>query len=60
MTESATANGSAPRREIPPAGARGSVKLICAWCGAIIKDGPGPISHGICDPCAASFNEPEE
>jgi hypothetical protein len=27
-------------------------ELICAWCGATKREGPGPASHGICDPCA--------
>ena len=28
------------------------MKIICAWCGAIIKDGTEEIvSHGICRPC---------
>lgn len=31
----------------PPA-----IKTVCAWCGAVIHDGPGvPVSHGICAPC---------
>jgi len=25
---------------------------ICAWCGKTKREGPGPASHGICDPCA--------
>ncbi len=28
------------------------MKLVCAWCKKIIKDGPPePVSHGICDTC---------
>lgn len=27
-------------------------QLVCAWCGAVKREGPGPASHGICDPCA--------
>ncbi len=35
----------------PPA----AIKTVCAWCGTVLKDGPGvPVSHGICQPCAAS------
>ena len=26
--------------------------LICAWCGFLIRKGVGPVSHGICRPCA--------
>ena len=37
------------------------MKTVCAWCGAIIKEGTGnpnePVSHGMCDTCA---NQPEE
>jgi len=29
------------------------VKVICAWCKAVIVDGPPhPVSHGICAECA--------
>lgn len=27
-------------------------KVVCAWCGKLLKDGKEPISHGICEPCA--------
>jgi len=27
------------------------MKIICAWCGKTLEDGPPPISHGICDEC---------
>ena len=29
------------------------MKVVCAWCGATIKDGPTDkgISHGICEEC---------
>lgn len=30
------------------------LKLVCAWCSALIRDGVEPISHGICKPCAAT------
>jgi len=31
------------------------VKVICAWCRAVIKDGPDePVSHGMCPACFAS------
>lgn len=37
------------------------MKTLCAWCGALLRDGPaGDISHGICAKCqAAVFGEPE-
>lgn len=30
------------------------MKTLCAWCGCMISNGPdeGPVSHGICKPCA--------
>lgn len=31
-----------------------AIKTFCAWCGALIKDGPtvnGLVSHGICEAC---------
>lgn len=31
------------------------MKTLCAWCRAIISDGEGPISHGICSSCKGSF-----
>lgn len=27
------------------------MKLICAWCQALIRDGTLPASHGICEGC---------
>ena len=27
------------------------MKLICAWCQTLIKDGEEPASHGICEEC---------
>ncbi len=32
-------------------------RQICAWCPTVIAEGdPGaPVSHGICEPCAKSF-----
>lgn len=26
--------------------------VICSWCGKTKREGPGPASHGICDPCS--------
>ncbi len=25
--------------------------VVCAWCGAIMREGPPPVSHGICPAC---------
>jgi hypothetical protein len=27
------------------------MKVVCAWCTTVIRDGVAPISHGICAPC---------
>ncbi len=29
------------------------IKILCAWCGAVIRDGSLPVSHGICPSCEA-------
>jgi len=28
-------------------------RLECAWCKIVLRDGPAPVSHGICCPCSA-------
>jgi hypothetical protein len=33
------------------------MKIICAWCQTVLRDGPGPISHGICRRCAGQYAE---
>lgn len=30
-----------------------TLKLICAWCGCVMRDGKEPASHGICPACLA-------
>jgi len=30
---------------------------VCAWCGLILREGVGPISHGICPACVARIGE---
>lgn len=27
------------------------LRVICAWCGKIMREGAEPASHGICDEC---------
>jgi len=27
------------------------MRVICAWCGKLIREGDEPISHGICEEC---------
>jgi len=27
------------------------MRVICSWCGALVRDGALPASHGICPPC---------
>lgn len=31
------------------------MKTVCAWCGKIVHDGTGPVSHSICATC---FSDP--
>jgi hypothetical protein len=31
------------------------MKTICSWCGRVLREGPLPISHGICDDCAVKM-----
>lgn len=57
MIQPASATGGAVRGVADPDPAA-DVKLICAWCGGTIKDGMGPVSHGICDSCARMFEAP--
>jgi|SRR4051794_26126960 len=28
--------------------------LLCAWCGRVMRNGPGPARHGICAACVTS------
>lgn len=28
------------------------LKVVCAWCGKVLVEGSGPVSHGICAECA--------
>lgn len=37
--------------EMPSSKEKG-VKVICAWCGKVLKKGGGKVSHGICTACA--------
>ena len=32
-------------------------KVVCAWCGEIVKEGIEPISHTICEECAERERE---
>jgi hypothetical protein len=36
------------------------VRVVCAWCGAVIVDEPpgpsGEVSHGICSVCESNFD----
>ena len=31
-------------------------KVVCAWCGALVRAGREPVSHGICEHCLAIQN----
>jgi|GEM_PF-5330406 len=28
------------------------MRVVCAWCGDVLADAAGPVSHGICASCA--------
>lgn len=28
-----------------------AMKVVCGWCGLLIRDGEEPISHGMCPQC---------
>ena len=28
------------------------MRVVCAWCGLILSDASGPVSHGICASCS--------
>lgn len=34
-----------------------TMKVVCAWCTPqhVIRDGPGPVSHGICEQAKAKL-----
>jgi hypothetical protein len=31
------------------------MRVICAWCGTVLREGAEPVSHGICPACEAGF-----
>lgn len=31
------------------------IRVVCAWCDIVIKDGEEPASHGICARCRAIY-----
>lgn len=32
------------------------VKVICAWCGRVLREGPAePVSHGMCQQCSETW-----
>jgi len=34
-------------------------RVVCAWCGAVTRDGDpdAPVTHGVCDTCAARLRD---
>ena len=34
---------------------RGTTPIVCAWCGFVLVQGHGPVSHGICPDCQMDF-----
>lgn len=41
------------RSEALPNPGEGEFRVVCAWCKAVLKEGPpsAPVSHGVCKPC---------
>jgi hypothetical protein len=35
----------------------GAMRVECSWCGATLREGPPPVSHGACATCAARLLE---
>lgn len=31
------------------------MRVVCAWCGAVLSEGEGAVSHGICGACTVLF-----
>lgn len=31
------------------------MRVVCAWCGTVLTDAAGPVSHGICDSCSLTM-----
>ncbi|GIW18260.1 MAG: hypothetical protein KatS3mg064_1417 [Tepidiforma sp.] len=31
------------------------MRVVCAWCGAVLVEGEGQVSHGICGACSELF-----
>ena len=29
--------------------------VVCAWCRAVLQEGPSPVSHGICNRCLSAW-----
>lgn len=36
-------------------GGRAGLRVTCAWCGEVIEEGPGPVSHGMCGSCRTTL-----
>ena len=32
------------------------LRVVCAWCGKVLREGVGPVSHGICTVCATKVS----
>ncbi len=31
------------------------MRVVCAWCGVVLSDAAGPVSHGICPSCSLTM-----
>ena len=47
---SAKSAASQPKSALP-LNPEAGMGVTCAWCGEVIEEGPGPVSHGMCGKC---------
>jgi hypothetical protein len=55
IEESLSGENSGFRQPGMEANERSSIRVACAWCGEVIEEGSGPVSHGMCPKCHAAF-----
>lgn len=32
-----------------------AMRLVCAWCQRVLREGSGPTSHGLCESCREKY-----
>lgn len=51
-------NEGQQKARIPIGGAglfASELRVVCAWCGLVMQDHPGPVSHSCCAACRQRF-----